>query len=1164
MKERQRILVVEDQLIVARDLKGRLQELGYQPIADTPRGEEAIELAGQLRPDLILMDIRLAGPMDGVEAAKRIREQLEIPVVFLTAHAEDSTLDRAKQAEPYGYIVKPFEDQELRTVIEMAVHKHRAEARVRSSERRMKAIVQTAMDGFWIVNRELRLVDVNQAACDLLGYSREEMLELTLTDVEADDPPEVIRATVSAMVHSGGGRFERRHRRKDGRLVRVEISVRHLPEENGLLCCFLRNVTERHDAEAALRLSESRLAKAQQIAHMGSWEMSLTNPADLSPSGLHWSDEVFRIFGYEPGQVQVSNDLFLNSAHPDDRARIRRMLQEAVATGNPYRCEHRIVRPDGEQRIVLEMGEVSTDAAGASMRVLGTVQDITDLRRAQAALQHREAELSAIYEHAPIIMCLLDRDLRVLRLNRVGREFIGHAATDLSGVRPGDVLGCLGALDDPNGCGHGPSCAQCPLRNSLADTLATGRSHIGVKASPALVKGVQTQDFHVIIHTARLSIGDELRVLLCLEDVSSRQAAEDRLEETSNLLRVLLENLSAGTLVEDEQGHLLHVNHQFCTLFGLVEGAESLLHQHARGVLQRSQAQLAAPEAFLMRIDELRRRAQPVFDEQLLLVDGRVFSRDYTPLRLGPNRPAHLWTYRDISEQKRVENRLRQQAALLEVAHDAIIVADVAGPVQFMNYAATELLGRTLEEAMGKDLRSVIRAALDAQLSLAFQEVQSRGEWSGELELTNARADLRVVDSRWALVTDAAGQKRSVLITCNDITEKKQLEVQYLRAQRLESVGTLASGVAHDLNNVLTPIIMGVDVLKESVTLPEDRTLLTMMAESAARGKETVKQLLTFARGTVTQKGPVQLRHVIKEVVRLLQQTLPKNIQIYSDYSSGPSTVMADPSQLHQVLMNLCVNAKDAMPDGGVLSVTLRGELLESTAPKLHPKSRPGRYAVLTVADTGTGIPSDVLPRIFDPFYTTKPLGKGTGLGLATVLGIVESDGGFVLVDTKPEQGTAFRVYLPALGVESAAGGAEAVPTAPRGRGELILVVDDEQAILRIAESLLSHNGYQVILAPNSSEALRLFDKHRTEVRVVLTDVMMPFGDGRELVTHLRQRAPDLPVVAMSGLISPESKAELLQRGAHAFLSKPFSAFDLLTVLENVLRPSSTGSAPPA
>jgi PAS domain S-box-containing protein len=502
---------------------------------------------------------------------------------------------------------------------------------------------------------------------------------------------------------------------------------------------------------------------------------------------------------------------------------------------------------------------------------------------------------------------------------------------------------------------------------------------------------------------------------------------------------------------------------------------------------------------------------------------------------------------RDITERRSAEERIRDQAALLEAVHDAILLCHPDGMIHYMNPAAEEMTGWSLAEAQSRDLMSVLQPRSD--LRPATQETLNRGEWNGEMVLSHRNGQTRVVDSRWTLVRQP-DQSPSLLMVCNDITERKQLEQQYLRAQRLESIGTLASGVAHDLNNILSPIIMGLDLLEEGVQDPDTLGMLATMKQSAQRGKDTVSQLLTFARGTPSQKGPIPPRRLMKEIARLLEQTLPKNIEIYADYSEQPMTVLADASQLHQVLMNLCVNACDAMPEGGKLFLALEKRIFDESAARMHPKARPAAYVVFKVTDTGMGIPPEIQDHIFDPFFTTKPHGKGTGLGLATVLGIVEGHGGFILTDSRQGCGTTFSVYLPASTAPENSPSSQR-PAAPRGNGEQVLIVDDEPAVLGLAESILERNGYEVVTAARTSEAIAQFERHK-EIKAVLTDIMMPFGDGKQMVATLRRQAPALKIIAMSGL--EESKQEILTRGADAFLRKPFNSEELLGLLHKLLQ----------
>jgi PAS domain S-box-containing protein len=509
---------------------------------------------------------------------------------------------------------------------------------------------------------------------------------------------------------------------------------------------------------------------------------------------------------------------------------------------------------------------------------------------------------------------------------------------------------------------------------------------------------------------------------------------------------------------------------------------------------------------------------------------------------------------RDITERKRFEAQLIEQAAMLNLAQDAILVRDLTDRVLFWNKSAERIYGWSGEEVTGQNIQPLIYRTGAEEFEKAKQEVLEKGVWAGEL-LQNARDGRRlVVDCNWTLVRDEAGHPKAILDINTDITERKKLEAQFLRAQRLESIGTLAGGIAHDLNNVLSPILMGVQMLQVKITDEQSRRMLELMRSNAERGAEMVKQVLSFARGVEGERVALQIRHLIKEVVKILAETLPKFIQINYRIAEDLWVLSGDATQLHQVLMNLCINARDAMPEGGALIIEAENKEIDQTYSQMIIEARPGRYVLLTVSDTGHGIPADQLNRIFDPFFTTKEIGKGTGLGLSTVLGIVKGHGGFVNVYSEIGKGTQFKVHLPALEISQLRQTEIDKPVLPAGNGELILVVDDEVAIREITRTTLESFNYRVLTASDGADAIAIFVQHRDSIKVVLTDMMMPYLDGPALIRALHRLEPQLKVIASSGLTDNGKTSEVASLDVKAFLAKPYTADRLLQTLADVLK----------
>ncbi|BAY10422.1 hybrid sensor histidine kinase/response regulator [Calothrix sp. NIES-2098] len=506
-----------------------------------------------------------------------------------------------------------------------------------------------------------------------------------------------------------------------------------------------------------------------------------------------------------------------------------------------------------------------------------------------------------------------------------------------------------------------------------------------------------------------------------------------------------------------------------------------------------------------------------------------------------------------LQERKLADATIREQAALLDIATDAILVRDLENKILFWNKGAEKLYGWSAAEAKAKNASELFYDEEPPQVAAALVTVISTGKWEGDFTKLTKTGKEVLVSSRWTLVCDEQGKPKSILTVDTDITEKKRLEAQLFRAQRLESIGTLASGIAHDLNNILTPILAGAQLLPLKFPNADERTqhLLEILEINAKRGADLVKQVLSFARGVEGKRINLQIRHLIVEVSKVLKETLPKSIQVSTDVPQDLWIVSGDSTQIHQVLMNLCVNARDAMPNGGTLSISAKNLFIDENYARMNLEAKVGPYIVITVSDTGVGIPEENLDRIFEPFFTTKEIGQGTGLGLSTVLGIIKSHSGFVNVYSDVNIGTRFQVYLPAVeGRETHSIDESKVLTA---RGEMILIVDDEPAIQEITRTSLETHNYKTIVASDGIEAIAVYAKHMDRVSVVLMDLMLPSLDGVTAIRTLKKINPDVKIIATSGLISSQKMEALASSGVTTFLPKPYTINELLLTLQKVM-----------
>ncbi|MBI5688808.1 MAG: PAS domain S-box protein [Verrucomicrobia bacterium] len=746
-------------------------------------------------------------------------------------------------------------------------------------------------------------------------------------------------------------------------------------------------------------------------------------------------------------------------------------------------------------------------------------------------------------------VAILDEGGRVLAVNRAWREFAAANCAILDRVGPGaDYL----AL-----CDQAAAAGVC-----VAGEFARGIRQV---IAGKIEEFAREYDCHspeerrwFLGRVTRFSGDGPPRVVVVHENLSPVKQAEEALLRSEQDLVEAQAIAHLGSYSWD----MLTGRLQWSAELRRIWGVESPLsfrqirrHIHpedAVGVISRGRQALAREDEFESEYRIVRPDGQVRF-----LHDRARIHRD------GAGRALRMFgTVLDITERRAAEEGIRKLSRAVEQSPVAIVITDATGAIEYVNPRFTHVTGFSLAEVRGANPRILKSGKNDpAVYRDLWTAITSGREWRGELHNRKKNGELFWEFASISPIFDDVGRITHFLAVKEDITAVKLREAQQLRAQRLESLGALASGVAHDLNNVLTPVMVGVEALAlDGVTAAQAETL-QMIQDAARRGAGIVRQLLLFGRGSDAPKVEMSLHEVFYEFGQMLHETFPRNLTIAVSAAEDLWPVKGDATQLHQVLLNLCVNARDAMPDGGALTVTAENLNLDEGFIEQFRGARSGPHVVVRVIDSGCGIDAENLTKVFDPFYTTKPVGHGTGLGLPTVLGIVKGHGGFVDLRSRPGFGTEFAIYLPAL---PQAGPAPAKPAAPRllrGEGECLLLVDDEPAVRLLLQQVLTRENYEVLTAGDGAEGIALFAQNASRIRAVVTDLMMPVMDGVQMIRGLRRMAPEVPLIALSGLHG--QGVELQKEGYRRLrlLAKPFATERLLALLRDVLaEPSDAAS----
>ncbi|MBN1935857.1 MAG: PAS domain S-box protein [Anaerolineae bacterium] len=1009
-----RIVIVEDDVLVARSIRHKLGQAGYVVPALLTSGQEAIQSVSALSPDLVLMDIDLGEGIDGVQASEEIHRQLDVPIIYLTAFAGDAILDRAKLTGPYGYVLKPFRDSDLLSNIEIALYKHQME-------------------------RELR---ARQA--------------------------------------------------------------------------------ETCQAQAALQASQARFQELVEAMQEVFWVRDLETQqlVYLSPS-------YERVWGRTVTSAIESPGSFLESVHPDDLERVRAEFDRSLA-GETVVTEYRIIHPDGTIRWVWIRSQCVQTGAGAPRRQVGIAIDITDRVRAEQAQQQAHEQLrlqSLVLNQIQDRVTITDLSGKITYVNDAEVESLGRPRQELIGQST-ESYG-----EDPTRGATQQEILQKTLRDGhwrgeVVNYAADGRE---------VILDCRTQ-------LVRDDTGAPIALCGIATDITEHKVAEARMQVMSEMLDIAPNSIT----VHDFKGTFLYANQKTFELHQYNQDEFMTLNLHDLDVPE-SEALIAS------RMQQIVETGEASFQVGHFRRDGSVLPLEIFVKQVNwLGQPAMLSIGTDITARKTAEQereklvaQIRAQAQqlqdILNAMPEGVLLLDPSFKIVIANSAAQRDLSLLTQVQVGQTLDSLggisILDLMTWPQDPAWHEVRGK---SRIFEVIGRTIRLEPNQIGWVVVL-------------RDMTQEREMQAHIRHQDRLAVIGQLAGGVAHDFNNLLTAI-KGYNEFAIEALSPETPVLsdLQEVRRAADRAAALTNQLLIFSRKQVLQPQVLSLNDVINEMEKMLGRLIGENIQLDVVLDSNLAPVLADASQMEQVVMNLCVNARDAMPEGGQLTIKTGNVIVEEWLP--HPSGlKSGVYVMLSVTDTGVGMSQEVKLHLFEPFFTTKETGKGTGLGLSTVWGIVQQSGGQITVDSQIGMGTTFRIYLPPVEPVLVTR-AEPIENQELLTGtETLLLVEDDPLVRASTERMLTGYRYRVLSASLPSEALRLIEQEGAGIALLITDVVMPEMNGRELAQKLQARLPHLRVLYISGYIDDKIFPHSVLAAGATLLEKPFAPQELARKVRETL-----------
>jgi len=1015
-----------------------------------------------------------------------------------------------------------------------------AEAALRESEKRFRHLVQSLPAAIYTCDAQGRITLYNEAAVALWGRHPELNQDLWCGSwriFNLDGSPIALETCPMAVAIREGRSVRGREiiiERPDGSRAHVLPYPDPIHDSSGAVVGavnMLVDLTEQKRADAQLREREQSLKAIFEQAAVG---VAQTDGA--TGRFMRVNQRYCDILGYTRDEMERIT--FAEITHEDDVALdVENMARLRAGAIRECLREKRYVRKDGST-VWVSLTVSAIGAPGtAPTTFIAVVQDIAERKQAELALQASETRYRTMLQGVAAGVIVHGADLRITAFNAKAGELLGLTEAEMRARDPRESV--WGRIDID---GVPIPDAELPYRRAFASRQPVRNVILGVTRPAPKNLIWLVVDANPIL-TAR---GEIAEVIVTFMDVTAQVHAERAVREGATFTADVLNSLTAHVVVLDEQTKIIATNEawrRFAADGLTVLGNADYLGKKYVGVCGAKVRSHQEQDADIVRagIRDVLAETKPTFTHEYPCQSAT--RQDWFQVRVSSltgHRRGVVVAHENITDRRNAQLEVQRQAAFAHFNPNPVMELSATGEVRYFNAAADHMAQTFGQEHPGQilppDTTAIVRDCLATGKPLVRLETQARQ---------------RTIS--WSFFPVALNQ----VVHCyaGDITERKRLEEHLRHSQKMEAVGQLSGGVAHDFNNLLTVIQGHVSLIELKGNLPEHAAdSLHEIAHAAARAAALTRQLLTFSREQVMQLSDLDANAVVKSLSKMLRRVVREDIALELRYAPSPLVIHADAGMIEQVLMNLVVNARDAMPAGGQLVVEVAGVAFTAEAATSQPNARPGAFVRLAVSDQGTGIPPEIRSKIFEPFFTTKEAGKGTGLGLANVYGIVQQHAGWIDLDTEVGRGTTFSVYLPQRATATPAAAPDLFAPELAGGTETILLVEDEILVRLVVESLLTRQGYRVLTASTGAAALELWQEHRADIRLVLTDLVMPNGmSGRQLAERLVREQPDLRIIYTSGYSAEIADKNLTLKEGVNFLTKPFEAPRLTSTVRAML-----------